>query len=167
MSQSGVTDTDQIDLDKVDRQILKLLHENGRESYNAIGNTLDITGNTVRRRIDELQKKGIINGFTVMVNPVKLGYMVVAFGLNTEAGKTQHVVDELAKSEEVFTLRVLSGTHNVIFDSCFKSQQHFQQFIHDRLHTIEGITNYESSVMTKSVVNDGSTILLEDGDKLQ
>ncbi len=166
MSQSGVADTDQIDLDEVDRQILKLLHEDGRASYNDIGETLDITGNTVRRRIDELQDRGVIDGFTVMIDPAKLGYMVVAFGLNTKAGKTQHVVDELAQCEEVFTLRVLSGTHNVIFDSCFKSQKHFQQFIHDKLHTIEGITNYESSVMTKSVVSDGSTILLEEGDEL-
>lgn len=157
-------EADEIELDTVDRQILELLHENGRASYNEIGDHLDITGNTVRRRIDELEKLGVIDGFTVMVNPINLGYMVVAFGLNTEAGKTQQVVEQLSNNEEVFTLRVLSGTHNVIFDSCFKSQKHFQNFVHEELHTIEGITDYESSVMTQSVVSDGSTILMEENE---
>lgn len=156
----------QVDLDTVDRQILKLLHEDGRASYNEIGNRLDITGNTVRRRIDELEEKGVIDGFTAMVDPIKLGYMVVAFGLNTEAGKTQQVADEISENEEVFTLRILSGTHNVIFDSCFKSQHHFQTFVHEELHRIDGITDYESSIMTQSVVKDGSTILMEDGEDL-
>lgn len=166
MSKPESLEVDEINLDTVDRQILELLHEDGRASYNEIGDRLDVTGNTVRRRIDELEKKGVIDGFTVMVNPMSLGYMVVAFGLNTEAGKTQQVVEQLSESDEVFTLRVLSGTHNVIFDSCFKSQQHFQTFVHEKLHTIEGITDYESSVMTQSVVSDGSTILLEENEKV-
>lgn len=147
------------DLDETDRQILELLHENGRATYNEIGDALDITGNTIRRRIDEMREKDIIDKFTVLTNPEALDYITVAFGLSAEAGKTEAIAEKLASNESVYKLWILSGTHNIIFDARFESMSHFQSFIHNELHTIEGITRYESSIVTRSVTDEGSIIL--------
>ncbi|MFC6974357.1 Lrp/AsnC family transcriptional regulator [Halomicroarcula sp. GCM10025709] len=150
------------ELDTVDKQILDLLHDEGRATYNDIGEELGITGNTVRRRMDRMREEGIIRKFTVMTDPAKLDYLTVAFGLSTEAGRTDDIAEEIAETDCVYKLWVLSGTHNIIFDARFEDTEHFQSFTHDVLHAVEGIASYESSIVTRSVIDDGSTVLMSD-----
>lgn len=147
------------ELDETDKRILKVLHEDGRATYNEIGKRLDITGNTVRRRMDEMRENGVIRKFTVLTDPAELGYLTVAFGLSVEAGKTDSIAEKLADHKCVFKLWVLSGTHNVIFDARFCDSEQFQNFVHETLHTIEGVSSYESSIMTRSVADEGSVVL--------
>lgn len=153
-------------LDSLDWQILALLHTDGRASYNDIGTELGVSGNTVRRRVGDLKDAGIIRGFTVLTNPTEIGYIPVAFGLSAEAGRTDEIAEKLAESRHVYKLWILSGQHNIIFHACFDDIADFQRFIHDVLHNIEGITSFESSIATRSVVDDGSIILPEDDDQL-
>lgn len=152
------------ELDNVDKQILEVLHDQGRAAYNDIGNELGITGNTVRRRMNRMREEGIIRKFTVMTDPAKLDYLTVAFGLSTEAGRTDEIAEELADTDCVYKLWVLSGTHNIIFDARFENTEHLQSFTHEVLHAVEGIASYESSIVTKSVIDEGSTVLLSEDD---
>lgn len=151
-----------VNLDSVDKRILKFLHVEGRAAYNDIGDELGITGNTVRRRMDRMREEEVIRKFTVLTDPTKLDYLTVAFGLSTEAGRTDEIAEKLADTECVYKLWVLSGTHNIIFDAQFQDTEHLQSFTHDVLHTVEGIASYESSIVTKSVIDEGSTILMSD-----
>lgn len=151
-----------VELDEVDKRILELLHEEGRATYNDIGDQLSITGNTVRRRMDRMREEGVIRKFTAMVDPAKLDYLTVAFGLSTEAGRTDEIAEELAETDCVYKLWVLSGTHNIIFDAHFGDTEHLQSFTHETLHAVEGIASYESSIVTRSVIDEGSTILMSD-----
>lgn len=151
-------------IDSLDWQILALLHEDGRASYNDIGSELGVSGNTVRRRVRDLKDAGIIRGFTVLTNPTELGYIPVAFGLSAEAGLTDQIAEELAGSRHVYKLWILSGQHNIIFHACFDDIGDFQRFIHEVLHNIEGISSFESSIATRSVIDDGS-IILRGGDE--
>lgn len=152
------------ELDNVDKQILEVLHDQGRAAYNDIGNELGITGNTVRRRMNRMREEGVIRKFTVMTDPAKLDYLTVAFGLSTEAGRTDEIAEELADTDCVYKLWVLSGTHNIIFDARFENTEHLQSFTHEVLHAVEGIASYESSIVTKSVIDEGSTVLLSEDD---
>lgn len=149
------------DIDDIDFEILEELHKDGRATYNEIGDRLDITGNTVRRRMDELRDEGIIDKFTVLTNPSALDYLSVAFGLSVEAGRTEEIAEILADQKCVYKLWILSGTHNIIFDARFRDTEHFQSFVHDTLHSTPGIAKYESSIMTQSVTDQGSVILSE------
>jgi DNA-binding Lrp family transcriptional regulator len=146
-------------LDSLDWEILARLHGDGREAYADIAAELEVDEDTVRRRVRDLKDAGIIRGFTVLTNPTKLGYIPVAFGLSAEAGKTDEIADVLAESRHVYKLWILSGRHSIIFHACFQDIEDFQRFIHEVLHNIEGISSFESSLATRSVVDDGSIIL--------
>lgn len=149
-------------LDEIDHEILELLHEDGRTPYNDIGAALDISGNTVKRRIEEMKQHGVIKGFTVLTNPAEMGYIPVAFGLSAEPGKTDAIAEELSRYDNVYKVWILSGRHNIIFHACFEDVTDFQNFNHNVLHNIEGIANFESSLATRSVVDDGSVVLPRD-----
>jgi len=69
-------------LDNLDIKILGRLLNNCRESDRQIGKELEISGSSVRARIQKMAKSGIIEEFTVKVDPPLLGlgvmYIVVS-----------------------------------------------------------------------------------------
>ena len=69
-------------MDNLDIKILSRLLNNCRESDRQIGKDLGISGNSVRARIQKMEKTGIIEKFTVKVDPPLLGlgvmYVVVS-----------------------------------------------------------------------------------------
>lgn len=65
----GYADVDEFDMDRRDRKILDLLKENGRMAFNAIADELDVSSPTASDRISRLEEAGVIESFTIEVNP--------------------------------------------------------------------------------------------------
>ena len=63
-----------IQLDSKDRKILNILQANSRASYTYIANELGISEATVRYRVKNLIDTGVINEFTVLLDPKKIGF---------------------------------------------------------------------------------------------
>ena len=59
-------------LDALDRQILELLIGNARLSYSEIGERVGISRVAVKSHMEALEKQGIIEAYTTVVNPQKL-----------------------------------------------------------------------------------------------
>jgi len=87
-------------IDSTDIQIMKLLTKDCRLSYRAIALTLDITINTVKRRIKNLVSRKIIEEFLVRVNLGSFGYtnvynLIVKYRGNTEKIKIKQFLQNL------------------------------------------------------------------------
>jgi Lrp/AsnC family transcriptional regulator, leucine-responsive regulatory protein len=65
-------------VDDPDRQILALLVEDGRRTYDDIGRHVSLSAPAVKRRVDRLRKQGALRGFTAIIDHA-------AFGDRTEA----------------------------------------------------------------------------------
>src|SRR5690349_22868866 len=65
-------------MDDLDRQILALLVEDGRRTYDDIGRRVNLSAPSVKRRVDRLRKTGALEGFTAVVDHGAMGW-------NTEA----------------------------------------------------------------------------------
>ncbi len=66
-------------IDQTDMKIIELLTQNSRMQWNDVGEIVHLTGQAVKNRIDRLEKLGIIESFTLKINPLKLGIEVIAF----------------------------------------------------------------------------------------
>lgn len=151
----------EVDIDDVDRRLLHLLNENARQTDDELAVELGLDPTEVTERIDRLRTEGVITKFSAMVDPEKLGYISVAFGFSVEPGRADEIARELRGRENIYKLWMLSGRHNIIAHASFKGIHEFQQFSHDVLHDIDGINNYETSIATKTILDEGS-VLLED-----
>src|SRR5262249_52863104 len=60
-------------MDAVDRQILALLVEDGRRTYDDIGAHASLSAPAVKRRIDRLRSTGALRGFTAVIDHATLG----------------------------------------------------------------------------------------------
>ncbi len=74
-------------MDKLDMKILSILLDNCREPDRQIGKKIGITGGAVKSRIQRMEKNGVIEKFTLKIEPPVLGYnlfYVVVTGQNQE-----------------------------------------------------------------------------------
>jgi Lrp/AsnC family transcriptional regulator, leucine-responsive regulatory protein len=60
-------------MDAADRQILALLVEDGRRTYDDIAGRISLSAPAVKRRIDRLRASGALHGFTAIVDHAALG----------------------------------------------------------------------------------------------
>jgi DNA-binding Lrp family transcriptional regulator len=60
-------------VDDPDRQILALLVQDGRRTYDDIGRHVSLSAPAVKRRVDRLRERGALRGFTAVVDHAALG----------------------------------------------------------------------------------------------
>jgi len=64
---------DSLRLDDADRKILAGLIEDGRATYDELGRRAALSAPAAKRRVDRLRERGILRGFTAVVDPAALG----------------------------------------------------------------------------------------------
>ncbi|MCD6593928.1 Lrp/AsnC family transcriptional regulator [Candidatus Bathyarchaeota archaeon] len=108
-------------IDKIDLQIISLLQEDSRLSFNKMAKELGVSVGTVCNRIKILEEKGIIKGYTAVVNPIKIGYGLTAIILIQAEGK--HLVDverEVAKMKHIVSVYDITGDFDIAVIARFK-----------------------------------------------
>lgn len=81
-------------LDDVDRELLNLLQADARSTLAELASRVSLSAPAVKRRIDRLERQGVIRGYTVVVDHAQLGFPVQAFSELRFAGTIG--VDEIA-----------------------------------------------------------------------
>lgn len=94
-------------LDEVDRKILELLTENSRRTMADIGSRVRLSASSVTRRIDRLERSGVIAGYTIVVDPGLSSRRMRAFtevelGAGASVGDLVQETARLPESEAVY-----------------------------------------------------------------
>ena len=66
-------------IDRVDKEILKLLQQNGRLSLKTIAEKTFLSSPAVSARIERMENDGIILGYEAKVSPIRMGYHILAY----------------------------------------------------------------------------------------
>jgi DNA-binding Lrp family transcriptional regulator len=66
-------------MDATDETIVALLRENARRSFQDIGNHVHLSAPAVKRRVDRLEREGVLLGYTAIVDPEAFGWHAEAF----------------------------------------------------------------------------------------
>jgi DNA-binding Lrp family transcriptional regulator len=85
---------EQAELDGTDLEILDLLRRDARRTLADIAGRVSLSAPAVKRRVDRLERLGVIKGYTTVVDHAKLGRVVEAFTELRFDGTTG--VDEIA-----------------------------------------------------------------------
>lgn len=89
-------------LDDTDREILRLLDEDGRRPYSDIGTAVGLSGPAVSDRIERLRERGIIQGFSVDLDrSVLQAGLPCLLTLEVDPGSGAEVADALLAQEDV------------------------------------------------------------------
>ena len=99
-------------MDQIDAKLIMLLQQNARVS------------------LKELEKEGIITGYSAKINPIKLGYHITAF-VNLELQPTQKKIfyPFIEKIPNVIECNCVTGTYSMLMKVAFPSTIELETFI--------------------------------------
>ena len=130
-----------------DRAIIRELQRNARMSYAELSRATGIPESTVRRRMDRLQQRGVIE-FAMVADPSKLGYELRAMiGLRVELQKLAVIGARLREMNEVNFAAFLTGNFDIMIQVIVQSQENLVDFLTQRLAAIDGVRSTETFVM--------------------
>lgn len=61
-------------MDRIDRELLRLLLEDGRATYQELGRSVRLSANTVAERVRRLRDSGVLRGFSAELDLAALGH---------------------------------------------------------------------------------------------
>lgn len=149
---------------ETDRAIIRLLQQNARISYAELSRATGIPESTVRRRMERLQQRSVIE-FAMLADPAMLGYDLRALiGLRIELRRLDEIAAKLRAMNEVTFAAFLTGNFDVVVQIVVQSQDELVHFLTHRLATIEGIRSTETFVMPY-IIKPGSSWILPEGNR--
>ncbi len=102
-------------LDEKDIRILRILATNARTPYSEIAKEIGLSDVAVIKRIRKLEQMGIIKGYTIEIDPKKLGFNLVSMtGIDVEPQHLFEVVEKLRSMDNVRFVAITSGDHSIM-----------------------------------------------------
>jgi DNA-binding Lrp family transcriptional regulator len=134
-------------MDKKDHGLISALRENARVSLSDLAHRLGVSRTTVRSRIERLQQRGDILGFTVVLkddaihDPVR-GIMMVGI----EGRGTDRIVRQLTGLPELRAVHSTNGRWDVIAEIGTNSLEDFDSTL-AKIRRMDGVTSSETSLL--------------------
>ncbi len=138
----------ELNIDKLDRQIISAMMENAEISYADLGKKLFVSGGTIHVRIKKLQEAGVVKGVRLKADTKMLGYDVIAFiGIYLkESSLYDSVAKELQKIPEIVRLNYTTGNYSMFAEIVCKDIGELRFVLHDQLQKIKGIERTETFI---------------------
>jgi len=144
----------QEDLDALDLRILGLLQKDSRLSFNKIAGKLSISVGTAFNHIKSLEKKGVLKGYTILLDSNRVGYsLTTLIMIQVEGGHLLDVEDEVSKSANVVAVYDITGDYDAAVIAKFKDRSCLNSFIKN-LMTIPHVKRTVTSVVLDVVKED-------------
>ena len=140
-----------IKIDERDRQILSLLLENGRIPLKEIGKKLGISDVAVKKRIDKLEKAGIIKGYTANIDPKALGFSIISLtGVDVEPGDLIRLARILSSKKYVKSAWITAGDHSIMLEIWAKDSEEMERIIKE-IEGMRGVNRVCPAVVTQKL----------------
>ncbi|HAB53940.1 MAG TPA: hypothetical protein DCE80_17480 [Ignavibacteriales bacterium] len=145
-------------LDPLDKEIIKHINKDANISNIELGQKLNVTGNTIKNRIDEMKKAKLLLGFRLFVNPSSLGFSshMLFLGVNNiSIEKEKELVSYLKAIPDITFIVKHIGKWRIGMEIETKSELKFYElFVDIRGRFSDIITGFESFPLFKDhVVN--------------
>ena len=139
-------------LDELDQKIIRLLTENARISYSDIGKETGISRVAVKARIQALEKRGVIEEYTTIINPQKIsGAVSCYFEIETKPEYLAQVTDILYKNDTVSQIYRVTGRDRLHVHAVASSGDEMEYFLHNVIDTLPGIISCSCNMILSRI----------------
>lgn len=146
------------DLDEFDRKILDAMQRNGRLTIVQLSEQVGLSTTPCQRRLKRLEDEGYIQGYTALVDPLKLNYQMnvfVSVKLERQAEEFLERFEEaVSKMPEVMDSYLMSGGgRDYMLRVVAKDLISYERFLVDHLARVPGVANIDTSFSLKHVLS--------------
>lgn len=138
----------QIEIDGIDKEILRDLMEDARKPILQIAKKIGISGAAIHQRLKKLEQAGVISGSKFVVDVKVLGYSTMAFvGVYLDkAISNPEAVKELKKIPEVLECHYTTGNWSIFIKIICKDNEHLMQLLNKKIQAIKGVSRTETFI---------------------
>ncbi|MCW3135286.1 MAG: Lrp/AsnC family transcriptional regulator [Methanophagales archaeon] len=139
-------------MDELDKKILKELQLDSRNSFTKIAQRIGVSTATVSERVKRLTEKGIICGYTTVLNTSELGMVTLITKIKTKPGynSIEEVGEAVAGMAETCCVHQVTGDCDLIviskcvgYDKC--------GIILEKIKEIEGVESMDAELVLKTL----------------
>jgi len=136
-------------LDRLTKQIIEQLQEDGRRSYAAIARAVGLSEAATRQRVQRLLDERVVQ-IAAVTDPAAYGvHRVAMLGVSTN-GDTRKVAETLGQLPEADYVVICSGRYDLIVELVCADDEHLLE-VADSVRTIPGVASTETFVYLKTV----------------
>ena len=136
-------------LTALDRKILRALQEDGRMTIQAIADRVGLSASPCLRRIRQMERAGIIAGYSAVVEQKAVGLPVSVFISIRLERQRSHELDAfgaaISRWPEVMECYLMTGQFDFLLRVVCADLGAYEQFLRERLTQVEGVASIESS----------------------
>ena len=139
-------------LDEIDRKIIELLTQNARISYVDIGHAVNLSRVAVKNRIHALEEKGVIEEYTTIVNPQKVGNAVSSYyEIEFLPEHFSPAVERLQKEESVTQIYHVSGKNKLHVHAVTAGNDEMELFLSNVIYQLPGVTSLSCNIILSRI----------------
>ena len=139
-----------------DEPLLKALARDGRASHAALAAAIHWHESTVRRRIDELRRSGLLF-FEVDIDNRVLGLNEHAMlWLSVEPARLEETGSALATHPEIPFAAATTGPTNLVASAVFRDTRHLYAYLTGELAALPGVSSVQTAPIIRTLKRTGS-----------
>lgn len=146
---------DSLTLDRLDLAILRELQRDARASLNDISAKVGLSASPCWTRIKRMEESGVIEGYTVRLNPEKVGYrdiVIVQVTLDSHSDEAlERFGRELELIPEVQEAFLVSGEYDYYLRIAVTDTRDYERLLREKLYKIPGIRHSKSSIVLRQL----------------
>ncbi len=134
-------------MDEIDHKLITLLENNARMPTSSLARNLQLSRSTVQSRLEKLERRKIIAGYTIRLNKDFARRKISAHVMvSVEPKQSDKVVSALKNSLNVRSLYAISGEYDLIAVLAAETTEEIDQTL-DEIGRIGGIEKTTSSIV--------------------
>ncbi|NMF90225.1 Lrp/AsnC family transcriptional regulator [Aromatoleum petrolei] len=147
-----------MELDRYDREILRVLQQDGRISNQDLADRIGLSPSPCLRRVRALEESGLISGYRAQVNAKALGLTLMALiqismDRHTQERFTDFEAAVLDIPEVLECLLITGQAADYQLKVVVRDMDAYQELLLNRITRIPGVTGVHSSFVLRRVVD--------------
>ena len=149
-----------MNLDRAERDILRILQRQGRISNVDLANEVGLSESPCFRRVRAMEEGGVVRGYGARLDQRALGLQVTAFVLVTldkqDEKKQRDFLAQVEAEEHIVECHAMSGSHDYLLKVVARNMDHFSELAMQRVLKFAGVRNIESNFSLLAIKEHGA-----------
>ena len=146
-----------MEIDRLDREILRVLRGDGRMSNADLAQTVGLSPSACLRRVRRLEEARIIRGYTALIDLPSNGEGLVVMTQITLERQTKAFLDQFEKAvrrcPEVHDCYLMAGSADYLVKLKIRDASDYERLHQEVLSQLPGVVRLQSSFAIRTVVS--------------
>jgi Lrp/AsnC family transcriptional regulator, leucine-responsive regulatory protein len=148
-------------VDEKDARILEILQQDGRMTNVELARRVELTPSATLERVRKLEERGLIKGYSALLDPQALGLSLVAFifvrvdDRDDVLGTSEETAEALSRLPSVQELHHLAGEDCFLLKVRARDTDDLYRILRDEVGQFKAIRGTRTTIVLKTVKESG------------